>query len=262
MDISRAFQDPHLLHAAAVHFPVALGVLGFPLIGAAAVTKMRPALRQTVLAVYLVLAVAAFAATTTGSAIQTKPALPVVAQSLETHSQIARYVWMGAMATAVLVLLTAVRSEWFRAMFTVLGVLSAAATTALIVATALYGQSLVYEHGLGTKPEPPVRAIAAPSPAVPVPAPKPAPPIAVVEPAAPKQEQELESITPPPPLPAEVSAGQPKSVETLNNDALAALKNRHILRIPTEKPTQTYTERAQTQFSRAKRWVYKYMWPF
>jgi len=259
MDISRAFQDPHFLHAAFVHFPVALGVLGFPLVGAAAVTKMRPTLRQIVLAVYLLLALAAFAATTTGSAIQPKPALPLVTQALQTHSTIARYVWMGAMATAVLVLLTAVRSEWFRAMFSMLAVISAAVTTALIVTTAFYGQSLVYEHGLGTRPRPPVQAVAPPRPA---PAPKPpAPPAAAIEPAVPKENQELEGVQPPPPA-AEVSAGQPKSVETLNNDTLATLKNRHIPRIPIEKPPQTYTERAKAQISRAKRWVYKYMWPF
>ncbi|HUW59942.1 MAG TPA: DUF2231 domain-containing protein [Candidatus Bathyarchaeia archaeon] len=259
MDISRAFQDPHFLHAAFVHFPVALGVLGFPLVGAAAVTKMRPTLRQIVLAVYLLLALAAFAATTTGSAIQTKPTLPIVVQSLETHAQIARYIWMGAMATAVLVLLTAIRSEWFRAMFSMMAVLSAAVTTALIVTTAFYGQSLVYEHGLGTKPRPPVQVVAPPRPA---PAPKPpAPPAAVVEPAVPPKNQELEAVQLLPPV-AEVSSGQPKSVETLNNETLGALKNRRILRFPIEKPTQTYTERAKAQFSRAKRWVYKYMWPF
>ncbi|MCX5769067.1 MAG: hypothetical protein NTZ09_02160 [Candidatus Hydrogenedentes bacterium] len=256
MDISRAFQDPHLLHAAAVHFPVALGVLGFPLIGAAAVTKMRPTLRQIVLAIYLLLAVAAFAATTTGSAIQTKPAMTLAAQALQTHSTIARYVWMGAMATTVLVLLTAIRSEWFRAMFSMLAVLSAAITTALIVTTALYGQSLVYEYGLGTKPKPPVQAVAPPPPAH---VPKP-PAAAIIEPVAPKQDQELEAVQPPPP--AKMSSAQPKSVETLNNQSLATLRNRHIPRIPIEEPTQTYTERAKAQLSRAKRWVYKYMWPF
>lgn len=264
MDVFRAFQDPHLVHATVVHFPVALGVLGFPLLGIAAVTKMKPTLRQIVLALYLLLAVAAFASTTTGSLINEKPALPDVTQSLEMHSLLAGYVWIGAMATAVLVLLTAVRSEWFRAMFSMLGVLASAGTTALIVATAFFGQSLVYDHGLGTKTKPPVQA-SAPQPP-PVPQVKPAPPVAVAEPEAAAeagaQEKELESVAPPAPLaPAEASTGQPKTVETLNNEAVASLKSKHIPRIPFEKPTQTYTERAKEQFGRAKRWVYKYMWP-
>ena len=255
MDLLRVFQDPRFLHAAVVHFPVALGVLGFPLVAVAAVTKMRPTLRQIVLAVYLLLALAAFAATTTGATIPAKPALPVVAQLLETHAQIARYVWMGAMATAVLVLLTVVKSEWFRAMFTMLGVISAAGTTALVVATAFYGQLLVYEHGLGAKSKPPVQAVAPPPPAA---VPKPAAPA----PGAPKVNQELESISPPPAPVPEVASAQPNPIETINNQAVATLKNRHIPRIPIQKPTQTYSERAKEQFTKAKRWVYKYMWPF
>jgi len=261
MNFLRIFENPHVLHAAAVHFPVALGVLGLPLVIVAALTKMRPVMRQAVLAVYLLLALAAFAATATGMAIPPRSgvSLEAVAHTRELHSFLGRFVWIGAMATAVLILLTLVRSEWFRAMFTVLGVLAATATAALIVVTAVHGQSLVYEHGEGTKAKKaPAPAAAAPATPVKPPAPKPEPPPkpAPVQHSSP----ELEGVAPDlshdrevaEPFSQTQAAAQNKTAE----EVLKAWRNR------LKASGGGQASQPASRWDEVKDWCRKYFWPW
>ena len=242
MNIWALIEEPRLVHAVAVHFPVALSVIGLPLMIAAALTKMRAALRQTVLGLYLLLAAAAFAATASGDAIQLRALTPAAAELVEAHAVFAPYAWMAAFATAVLVLLTFVRTEWFRAMFTVLAILTAAGTMAVVTLTAVRGHTMMRDQAFTAPPQP-----AQP--------PQPPPPEqATPPPAAPLDENiELEGLEP-----LELSADLPAiSAE----EALAEWRAGAPERASAAEPEQTYAQQAMKQLKRAKDWCQKTVWP-
>jgi uncharacterized membrane protein len=244
MDIWSFVYEPRLLHGMAVHFPVALGVLGFPLLIFAAILKMRAGLRQTALAVYLLLALAALGATKTGWAIETRMADPAAADMVQTHATLAGFIWMGAMATAGFVLLSAARSEWFRAMFTMLGVIASAATAVLIVLTAVRGQSLVYDHAI--RPQP-VRPAAAPTP--------PTGDVPQMESAYPHDLPELEPVESPPP---QFSAAQPAKTP----DEIMAMWRSKDPELAGRSSPQARPQAPPGYLESAMEWCRKHLWPW
>lgn len=272
MDVWQAFQDPHLLHATAVHFVVALGILGFPLLIAAAVTKMRPALRFAALVVYLLLAVAALAAMVTGTSINLENAPVRAARPVELHTAFARYIWVPAVAIVLLLMLTQVRREWFRSAFALLATLAAAFAAGLVFVATFYGQLLVYEHGMGIRARVTAPAVVAP---LTMPRSIPSVPSKSADPATAKEKEMdmLEGIEVVGPAPVAKAPSGPDAAATGPNagmaptggdaEKIAALRD-HARQGGRPRPevTETFGQKAASMWDRGVKWSKKYLWPF
>ncbi|MGI6459369.1 MAG: c-type cytochrome domain-containing protein [Candidatus Hydrogenedentales bacterium] len=151
------FSSPAVVHALAVHTPIALAFFGVPLVILAAVLVERGAgIRWLAVAAYLGLAVAAFVTVHTGegarNALPNAPGLidEPVWNLVRNHQSMAGKVWLFALATALLTACTAAQSPRMRLTMGTLAVVSACATAVWLGLTGHYGGTLVYVHGLGT----------------------------------------------------------------------------------------------------------------
>jgi hypothetical protein len=147
------FGNPAMLHALVAHLPLALGIVGIPLVFVCAGMKMNNAtLRWTSFALYALLALLSYAAVLTGQAVQTGVSLglsPEVGKLVETHQWMAEQTWMFAAVTAALILICTLKVEWFRVAVATLVVLASFATGVWLVLTGNYGLTLVYKHNVG-----------------------------------------------------------------------------------------------------------------
>lgn len=144
---------PQALHAATVHFPVALAILGVPLLLLAALRKKDSTLRWLTTAAYAALAISAFVAVFTGE--RTAEAVPDGAPQeawdlIAQHEEMAEKVWVFAVATAVLAALSALKNPKVRKAGMILAIIAAVATAGWVSLVGHLGGSLVYQHGVGT----------------------------------------------------------------------------------------------------------------
>lgn len=203
MEYLDLLRNPAILHAMAVHFPVALSVLGVPVAFAALIARRRHAPLWLTALLYALLAVAAFAAVQTGEGARERaPAtLPEEVWGLiDEHEELGEKIWMAALATAVAALLAFVPYPNFSAAMRVLAVAGSLTVLGMAGLTAHRGGALVYEHGVGTAlvSEAAVQTSAAPEqPAAataPVSLPEAAPPAASETPPAPAYEKDIRAI--------------------------------------------------------------------
>lgn len=135
---------PYLLHAAAVHFPIALLGAGWL---ACVLERRREALRQTVSSSLWLGTLAAWVALGLGFvAEETAPHVPAAWRTLAAHERLA---WATAVSFTAL-------SAWrWRAGRLAPRLFLAAWTAAcgLLLATAFEGGELVFEHGVGVERE-------------------------------------------------------------------------------------------------------------
>ncbi len=206
--------SPQAIHAAMVHFPVALGILGMLLLFLCVFTQMsNVTLRWLAFACYLGMAAVAFATILSGeAALSASPAIdsPEVKGLLSWHQAVGQKLWIAALSTAVLILLCGVQSASSRSLFTVLAVLGSFLTAVCVILVASTGTTLVFEHGVGVAPQ--LRAPSQPNPPAPPP-PTPIPP-AQPSPAAASPVQNVPPVTPPttpPPALAQPAPVQPNS---------------------------------------------------
>ena len=147
-----------MTHAVAVHIPIALGVLGVPVVFVCAVMKMNNAtLRWTAFAMYAALALAAFATVWTGQrsfADMPNAITPEARKLFETHQWLAGKVWIFAAVTAVLILACVIKRESFRVAVSMLVLLASVATGLCVGITGHYGGALVYKYGVGVAAAP------------------------------------------------------------------------------------------------------------
>lgn len=279
--------NPHMTHAATVQFPIALGILGMPLVLLGAIVKMQWTQFRWVMVVwYLLLAGTGFLAVLTGEmvlAVLPVNITPDLRDMVSLHAQLAEILWILAVGAAILILLCGIKTDWFRATCSMLAVLVSLAAGAWSIFTGYYGISMVHEHGLGT---PDKASIAAPAQVHPVQAPPepvtppPAPPFPSSVPAPedldPLQEpSQPESHSPsdkPPGAPPAPNTGATSSVHTVpgaptprlklglgsppQKDAAQLLKeDPEMLRNKQEQ--ESYTTRLMNFFTEVK----KYIWP-
>jgi len=144
------------LHAIAVHTPVALSILGVPLVLVTAfVQREKNTLRTISLIAYLLLVGTAFGAVRTGDMARSE--VPSLASAevwdlLEQHEQMGEAVWIFGAVTAACLLLSYVPVPGFRNVLMALAALAAMATASWVGVTGHYGGDLVYTHGVGTQP--------------------------------------------------------------------------------------------------------------
>jgi uncharacterized membrane protein len=152
--------DPSKLHALVVHFPIALMMLGVPLLIALAVFKAESkSLRWVGAVVYAVASLGVLGAIYTGDSAATHASAiadnlpnglpPEAYDVVDQHERWAKPLWVLALATAVCVGLTALSKPWRRwsamGLALLLGLIGAGWTAY----TAKLGGDLVYEHGMG-----------------------------------------------------------------------------------------------------------------
>jgi uncharacterized membrane protein len=149
-----AFGDPRMRHAAIVHMPVALSVLGLPIAALAALfLGRRPAWRWATLAAYGALLVLSLLAVNSGEGAHDAitVSLPDAAyELLEEHEEMAEKAWMPIGAVLLLTAVTFVRDKRAQGACAVLALAVGVAGAGWIGVTAHHGGMLVYTWGVGT----------------------------------------------------------------------------------------------------------------
>jgi len=152
-ELLEAMADPRMRHAAVVHLPVALSVLGLPLALALPFTRKRALpLRWIVCGLYLALTATALVATQSGAAARVELGESANAARilLERHEWMARRVWILALLTASTAAAAGLAAP--RVAHASLAVcVTGAATCALWVGlVGHHGGTAVYAYGAGT----------------------------------------------------------------------------------------------------------------
>lgn len=152
------FNNPPMIHAFAAHFPIAMGVLGIPVLFLCAVTQMKnTTLRWLTFGGYALMSLVSFGTVITGEAAYAGlPATlpPQVQRAIDLHQTLAETVWILAALTAVLVLFCAVKTEKLKAAMTMLAVIAGIVTGVWVCVTGYYGGALVHQHRIGTSGTP------------------------------------------------------------------------------------------------------------
>ncbi|HIA47516.1 MAG TPA: hypothetical protein EYN96_05980, partial [Candidatus Hydrogenedentes bacterium] len=147
---------PEMLHAAAIHLPLALAILGFPLALLAIIPwKHERAVRVTAIASYLTLLLAATLAVNSGENVHTllPSTLPeYIWDDINSHESLARKVWIGAFVTTLFLVISLTPVKKIALSSTLVAAVGAAVTLAIVIQVGHQGGKLVYEHGLGTPP--------------------------------------------------------------------------------------------------------------
>lgn len=145
---------PQLLHAASVHFPIVLALLGIPLLYVAAVSSTeKNTLLWMAFACYALLTVSGFLAARAGfQAAEHVPSnvAPDVSATLHRHEEMAEKVWMFGLGITILIFLGFIKIKLFRVIVMILAMLGSIALGGWVATTAHFGGMLVYKYGVGT----------------------------------------------------------------------------------------------------------------
>lgn len=162
--IFELLDNPQMVHAAVVHLPIALAVLGVPLVLVASLVSTKgDGTRWIGVLVYLALAAIAYGAVLTGQQAEAHAQAGVseaASERVHEHEEMAEKAWGFGVATALLLALSTIanphgagRGKPLRKIFMVLAVAASLATAGWVGVTAHYGGTLVYEFGVGVNQE-------------------------------------------------------------------------------------------------------------
>lgn len=155
--ILESMSIPQTRHAAMVHLPIAMSMIGpVVLLSLLVKGKSAGAFRWLAVVFFVVATVSSVMAERSGHAAADASTLDVdlalsdaAADTLDEHREMAeRVVWLFA-ATAVLTLVSMVPMKLLRVATTLLALGLSIFTLGWVAATAHYGGELVYEHGVG-----------------------------------------------------------------------------------------------------------------
>lgn len=154
MDLTRVLESPHALHAASSHLPIALGLIGLPLILFAVREPRRwPSVRLHAGSYFLVTSVIAYLAVLAGDraasglvALASKEIEQVVAQ----HRQMGLSVTSVAFSTGILLLASHFGGRFSGRLFAGLAVMGAFGLVPFVLFAGSSGGRLVYGYGIGT----------------------------------------------------------------------------------------------------------------
>lgn len=153
-NILQMLKDPHALHAAAVHLPIALGVLGVPLVLLVFVTRSKSlAVKWIALASFAVCSMGcAFAANVGERAEDSLRELSAAEESsVSRHEELGENGWVWPLVPGALIGISLLASKHrFVSMASqVLALVASLAVATWVGITAHAGGELVYLHGIG-----------------------------------------------------------------------------------------------------------------
>lgn len=160
-EMFETLSNPQTRHAAMVHLPIAVALLGvLALFGFAATAGRSKAMYWCCVVLYVVGAGVAWMAEEAGedavaaldTSVMTEPAL----EHLETHEEMGERVTIWLAVTAGLIActrLTVIKPQWQRVVL-VVAVLTGLGAAAYVGVTAHHGGELVYAYGVGTPSSP------------------------------------------------------------------------------------------------------------
>lgn len=154
-EMLRTLEDPHARHAAMVHLPIVLTLVGVLAAVALAFTRFR----QRVLALVAVLAMvgasigaglAAGAGEEAYERVEKTPGMSAIEEEhLERHEELGEGGWKWPLGAAILLAGTLIPKRQVRVIAGVAGVIASIAVAGWAGWTGHTGGVLVYEHGLG-----------------------------------------------------------------------------------------------------------------
>lgn len=153
MSLLDTLNNPSMMHAAIVHFPIVLFVLAVPVAGLAVALRNQLWIRCLSLVLFAGLTLSCWVAEETGEKAQSKvPAAmeQVIWDQINEHEEMAELLKFAAAAGVLFSLLSLIPHPWFRAGGTLLSLCVALMGAILTALTAHYGGDLVYTHGVGT----------------------------------------------------------------------------------------------------------------
>ena len=156
MSILDTFSNPSMMHAAVVHLPIAVAMLGLPIAFVCALWAFKTQKRLPsiiVLICYLLLTGTAFVAEETGEDARDHVPSHISSEAsdvLNDHESKAELVKVAALITAFFFLLTFLPGESFRNWMWIIGLTGSVLTVLLVAIAAHDGGALVYQFGVGT----------------------------------------------------------------------------------------------------------------
>ncbi len=154
MSIWETLSDPSMVHAAVVHLPIALSVVGIPLVYLCAVsTRDNEVLRWVTVGCYALAALTAVIAMQSGEGAMGKAPAQLskeVWDQIQYHEALGEKVWILGTVTAVLVALGAIKIRPVQRTVMTLALLASLGMGAWVAITGHHGGMLVYEYGVGT----------------------------------------------------------------------------------------------------------------
>lgn len=154
MNLLETLENPSMMHAAVVHFPIVLFLLAVPAAAAVYFVPRHLWLRVSVFFFFLLLAGASYVAEETGEkayGVVPSELNQAIWDQIHQHEQLAELLKFIAAAGAALLLLSFIPHDLFRKGGALLALCAALAGSILCGVTAHYGGDLVYSHGVGTK---------------------------------------------------------------------------------------------------------------
>ncbi len=153
MAMLEAMNDPQMKHAATVHLPIALSMLGvlLALLAAFLGGKSRT-IAWTAFGAYVVLIFLARYAVGTGEDAHNdlNVAYPQINELVHEHEEMAEKVWLFALAVSVVLLVGALTKARVRIASAIIALILSMVTALWIGTTAHHGGTLVYAYGAGT----------------------------------------------------------------------------------------------------------------
>jgi len=150
----QSFYDPQIVHAAAVHFPIVIAVLG--LLGVLVLTLTGGrfgSLRWMLVVLYAAGGLLGWLASEAGEralhSFDEAQLTTEAADALAWHQWMGDYVWIGLVATPALLALTAAPKTGVRVLFLALALLASIGAAGWVGVTAHFGGEMVYARGVG-----------------------------------------------------------------------------------------------------------------
>ena len=154
MDLTRTLESPHALHAASVHLPISLALIGLPLVFVALLAPKRwPKVRMVTGAFFFFTSLVALAAALTGQRAASG-LLALANQEIETvvvyHRILGFSIAVLSLVTSVLLVVSHFRARSGGRMLAGFAAIGALALVVVVVFAGSSGGRLVYGWGIGT----------------------------------------------------------------------------------------------------------------
>lgn len=147
------FQNPEMFHSATSHLPIALAILGIPLVLLALILPKSHTARWIAIIAFIALMFTAWLATEAGEKVEGNvpyDAPAAVVEELDSHEWLANRIWIGGAIVAGLMLISIIPHELTRRLSVTLALLASVGVAGWVAKTAHHGGRLVYIYGIGT----------------------------------------------------------------------------------------------------------------